>query len=508
VETRALVGGVAALAIKRYPAPFFVRVLKLFSDPPNDGNFIGPLKFDFLDEAESMQHRNSKYSADEGVTGSSSENSDNMTRSEPQRPSAIERQKAATSKFSSLAAGRSMPNGTAYPKTSYFGVASFLILFFIAAAALALLFTDLGRSLPTISGVMQSTAQAVSKDSVPATHVPAAVNSSIGSSISSSRTANPKTVGALQTSANISQTDISADASSTALSIPAAEVSLRNRPELLKQLVQIYRSQLTDDPNNSTARTALDQLQEQSLTELQAIVLEGDEATAIKTLEVFSRLFPEAADNARYKYLVARTDHFARQIKEEPVAKPKPLSFPAGNPSAINALATNASAINSSATGSLRTTSPTTIAPTTAAPEKNISSAIKPSTTGDKEAAANAASTKPEIRALSMTPGTMVGDSFVPGDEGNFFMVEISYRNFSRVSEDANEPMLIARLGIPEDSSVLAEVPVEILGDRGKKSFVIANMMPGNIGGKYRLNFILNGEFLASSRMRVSMPEQ
>jgi hypothetical protein len=367
-------------------------------------------------------------------------------------------------------------------KSSHFGLASFLKLFLIAAVAITLLFAD-GNRLRTVgSAVLRQAEQVVGKDSLSVTPARPAISSSINAAHTS-----PTASGVSQTSANTSQTAQSKNApqisGGDAISIPAADVSLRNRPELLKQLVQIYRSQLIDDPNNSTARTAFNKLQEQSLAELQTIVLEGDEATAIKSLDVISRIFPEIADNARYKYLAVRTDRFARQIKDQPVAKSE--SSPTANPATTHVPEKSASS-----------------------PEKNASPAINASTMGVKEGIENSSPAKPEIRALSMTAGTLVNDRFIPGDEGNFFMVEISYRNFSRVSENQDEALLVARLGIPGDPSVLAEVPVEILGDRGKKSFVIANMMPGNIGGKYRLNFILDGEFIASSTVRVSMPEQ
>jgi hypothetical protein len=421
-----------------------------------------------------MEHPDSKDITDKGVAGASADNSESPTTSTTMRPSAIERQIAATSGLSDPMARRAGLNNTTHRKPNRFGLVSFLLLVLIVAVLLALLFTDRGRPLrKTISSTLPVAGQVVRNDSLPATH--------LSPTISPPQTTNPSPASASQTSANTSTASTNAATFSTpdAISIPVTDVSLRNRPELLEQLVQIYRSKLTGDPNNSTARTALSQLQERSLSELQTIVLEGDDATAVKSLEIVARLFPEVVDNARYKYLVARMDRIHRQVKDEPAAKPEPSPPPS-------------------------TTSP----PATISPEKSVSPSINSLAAGVKKTAENAPSSKPEIRALSITPGTLVDDRFVPSEDGNVFMVEISYRNFDKISEDSSGASLVALLGVPGNATVLAEVPVEILGDRGTKSFVMATLTPGNTGGKYQLNFILNGEFLASRTVRLSMPER
>jgi hypothetical protein len=107
---------------------------------------------------------------------------------------------------------------------------------------------------------------------------------------------------------------------------------------------------------------------------------------------------------------------------------------------------------------------------------------------------------------VTVTPGTMAGGQFVPRDNGNAFLVEISYRNFDKAFDANDEATLITRLGVPGDSEVLAEVSVDISGDRGTKSFVMETLARGSIGGKLQLNFILNDEFLTSRAVRLSVP--
>src|SRR5690606_40227942 len=89
----------------------------------------------------------------------------------------------------------------------------------------------------------------------------------------------------------------------SAISVPIADVSLRNRPELLEQLVQVYRSQLADNPRDSAALAALNRLQERSLSELETIMAAEDQPTSVRSLEVVARLFPELENNPRYEYL-------------------------------------------------------------------------------------------------------------------------------------------------------------------------------------------------------------
>lgn len=289
---------------------------------------------------------------------------------------------------------------------------------------------------------------------------------------------------------------------SPALSIPISDVSLRNRPELLEQLVQIYKTQFAKDPSNATALAALTQLQDQSLSELQIIIAQGDPAATVKAVATIARIFPELADNTRYKYLIARMDYNQRSVKDEPIIKAE-ASVPSANVKPVAA-------------------APAVIAPSPASPvvkSAEVKSVTTPSAQPIKEASSNVAassatkntesavSSKPEIRSVSIVPGALVDDHFVPRDGGNVFMVEINYRNFEKVFEGHPAATLTTLLGTPDDSLVLAEVPIIITADRGTKSFLMETQAAqGYAGGKFELNFMVNDEFLTSRSIRLSRP--
>lgn len=365
-------------------------------------------------------------------------------------PTAIERQIAAVSaqRYRKQAAQN---YNTERHRFNRFGLASLILLFFLIAIGAALVFTDLGDLLPEELNVASPTPEQTSAHD--------------GTSAISPQEVVPKV--------------IPAGATPEAISIPLADVSLQ-RPELLEQLVQVYRSQLADKPTDSAALAALNRLQEQSLSELETIVTRGDDATAVRSVDLVSRLFPELADNTRYKYLSVRTDHMQRKTQTEPT------------------VAAEQSALPPKASPERAVSPPPEI---TAAPRADSSAE-----TIAKKHSKNTPSARPSIRVLSITPGEMIEQRFVPGDGGNIFMVEISYRNFAN-GDDQSEAVLIARLGIPDDARVLAEVPVDVLGDRGTKRFLMDTLLPGNIGEKYRLNFMLNDEFLASGTLRLSAPD-
>jgi len=396
-------------------------------------------------------------------------------------PTAIERQLAADAarayrRQTHIAANRTndrhvLDYNTYRRKASRFDSATFLVLFLLIAAGIAIViawqFTDLGR-VPHKANDTLSHSQIAPAADVPTHSSPAANSLPVSAAPTDTSTDAPK---------NIAETSAGG-----AISIPMADASLRDRPELLEQVVQVYKSQLERDPNDAAARTALNQLQAQSLSELEAIIANADEATAVKSLEIVARLFPELADSVRYKYLVARSDYIHRPQKAESIVKPESTPTVPSTPT------------------------PSTPVTTAIPSQKTVSPAANSSTDVAKKTTESASSSKPEIRTVTVTPGTMAGGQFVPRDNGNAFLVEISYRNFDKAFDANDEATLIARLGVPGDSEVLAEVPVDISGDRGTKSFVMETLARGSIGGKLQLNFILNDEFLTSRAVRLSVP--
>ncbi|HSB95131.1 MAG TPA: hypothetical protein VLC91_01700 [Spongiibacteraceae bacterium] len=386
-------------------------------------------------------------------------------------------------------------------RSRLFGVASFILMVLLVATGLTLLFIDTGLSWEKVVSAAQQMRLTLFSNDIARDH---AIKSNDSLPISRPwPVANPSTANSL--SENAAQVAPKVTEASTptptptpapalsALSIPIADVSLRNRPELLEQVVQIYRSKLAEDPNNTAARAVLNQLQERSLSDLQSIILEADYAVAVTAMGIVSRLFPEAADSVRYKYLVARLDRMQSQDKS--TAKLE------------SAQPTSTSTSTTTAPATLPEPVSKPVAPEKAKPivsEKNNAAAINSAATTAKNTTENISSSKPEIRAVSITRGTVIDDRFVPGDDGNAFMVEISYRNFDKVAKDESEVSLVARLGVPGDPTVLAEAPIEIAGDRGTKSVVMTSLLPGDTGEEYKLNFILNGEFMASRTVHVS----
>jgi hypothetical protein len=423
-------------------------------------------------------------------------NAENPNNPENVRPSAIERQKAAVSRlgYGSEFHGRTTEPPRRFTRDSTvsrrkfrrFGLMHPAVLLLMIVAGIGLVFFAVGRPPQTEVGANgQSTGQVVrSQNSLPVTDAESVESEARSpSSPSSEQPANDVQANAVTSDVKV--------ADSQAISIPAADVSLRSRPELLEQLVQIYRAKLVDDPNNAAAQTGLNQLQERSLSELQTIVLEEGDASAVKALEVVARLFPEAADSARYRYLVARADR-DRQKKEDAPAEPEQMDAP--KPAASSAIDSSKNAVSTSA------------AVPSVSSKKDLSK-INSSSINAEKTPASARSSKPEISSVSITPGTLVNKQFVAGDGGNVFMVEISYRNFDRAFVGEAEATLVTLLGAPDDPMVLAETPVVITADRGTKSFLIeTNAVQGYAGGKFRLNFILNDEFLTSRTVRVSLP--
>ncbi|MET0379231.1 MAG: hypothetical protein ABW049_09605 [Spongiibacteraceae bacterium] len=446
-----------------------------------------------------METPDSKDTADTSVAGVSADNSEsppNSGTSETSsatttaRPSAIERQAAAASGYGNQThqenPERAYGQHEAHARTDRrqpgrWGLVSFLVLFFLVAGGALLVFTDQDRSLqkivdPILATVAQITAApedtSQTNNPSPATNPSPVINSL------PSKTP-PPAVAPLTAAPN--QVAIAAPAE--AIAVPVGDISLRKRPELLEQLVQVYRSKLAEDSTDSAALAALNRLEEQSLSELETIIAEGNNAVAVRSLEIIAQVFPEIADTARYKYLAAQTTHEQREAATEPAAKPEP------------------------ATSSTAATSTPAAAPPMISPPTSVSIPFEPAAKIAANHTDNVALSKPKVRVVSITPGAMMEGRFVPGNDGKVFMVTISYRNFSN-AEDQSETTLVARLGAAGNPTALAEVPVELSGDRGTKSFLMETFTPGNIGEKYRLNFLLNDEFLASSTVRLSIPEQ
>ncbi len=416
-------------------------------------------------------------------------------------PTAIERQAAAALLRSGYgnptyheavarAAGRRESHADRRrPPPSRSGLVSFLLLLLVAAGVALVYTSDFGRPLrkaaseawtaaePTIAQHNSSTAvptpaTSSSVTSPPVTPLPATPSPTIDASPVTapppavapetaivSKAAIPQTVAESPTAAS---KDIPEVATPGAISVAIADVSLQTRPELFEQLAQVYKSKLAGAPNDLEALAALNRLQERGLSELETMVTAGDHSTIGRSLDLISRVFPEVVDTARYKYLAARKGYTPSGAKEK-----------------------SASAV----------------------PVKSASIPSDSSAETANNSTKNVSSTKSKIHVVSITPGAMVENQFSPRYDGNVFKVEISYRNLGS-AQDESETTLVARLGVPGDPMVLAETPIELLGGKGTKSFLMESLRPGNIGERYQLNFLLNDEYFASSAVRLSMPAQ
>lgn len=356
---------------------------------------------------------------------------------------AIERQLAAEA---ARKRGARQPNIHAdNSKPQHVRLTVWLALLLLVATGLVLTLTDSGRSLREATGVAVLAVEQKADVFRPSTDK-ISQNVAAVRNVNAPRSAVPKKTAAVPVSNN--------------MVIPIAAVTLRNRPQLLEQLVEVYRSELADHPGNSIALASLRRLRERSLAELEAIVATGSDPDASRSLEIVSRLFPELAARSQYQSLAARVGRIESHTKKA-----------------------------------------TSIASTKTAP-----SAPGAAKSAAKAAVPNAPTRKPEIRVISMTPGTMVEHRFIPSDDGNVLMTEISYRNFDGSSDDNSGVALVARLGIAGDSQALAEVPVVLYGDRGTKSFPIEPLSPGDGTERYRLNFFLHGELLVSRAVHLSAP--
>ena len=386
-------------------------------------------------------------------------------------------------------------------KTKRFGLGSFLVLLWLVVIGVIVIFTDFDRTLQKMVSDVSIAEKTTANET--------ATSPKTSSSSTASATTNTEMIA--ETNKN-SETTTPAAEKVEALSIPIADVSLRNRPELVEQLVQVYRSQLAANPQDAATRTALDRLQERSLSDIQTLIAEGDITKANKGLDITARVFPELNDNVRYKYLLARTEYMHRQATGESTASAA-LTAPASTnksatPSATKTAPASTAVIAPKVVSTIPASASTTAKPVSTEPIVSSPKSVPSSSIStDKKSSASASSSKPEIRSISIVPGTIVNENFVPSDGGNVFMVELSYSNFDRAFVEHPAATLVTLLGVPEDSMVLAEVPTIITADRGTKSFLMeTNDVHGYAGGKFQLEFLLNGEFLTSRNVRLSKP--
>ena len=364
------------------------------------------------------------------------------------------------------------------------------------------------------------------------------------------------------------------------ITVPISDVGLRAQPELLQQVVAVYRLRLATDPNNSVATAALSRIREHSLAELAAISTTESAPRATDSLRLVVKLFPELAQEPRYRSIAARINTNANTMARSqlpavaeptvatqqltPAAKPAPNVAPQQPTPAVTAAPTIAAQQPKLATTPTPTivaqqpkpattptptvatqqpqpvttptpavaaqqskpaTSPTpTVATATQQSRPATTSALitqlfqpltpapqaaqppTPASNSTTQSPVAVATRKPQVRVMSLTSGIIQKDRFIPTKGGNVFRLNIGYRH--RDNPLVNQPGagLVAQLSESGSSKSLGEVPVEIDSSSGEKSLLIGTFAKGKSDKFYTLNFVIDGYELPSHRVQLTQP--
>lgn len=292
-----------------------------------------------------------------------------------------------------------------------------------------------------------------------------------------------------------------------ALSIPLENISMRDGPELFEQLVGIYRTQVASDPANMAARDALGRLRDKSLAELDAAIVQSDAAGAVTSLETVSRLFPELTQSPRYQSQAAAVNKMQRDTARENPAPAAGTENKVANTNAAPAPAAVAPAAAPATPVPANTDAANTAAanPPAVNPPAVNQRDTPPVASDAEKPREKAVPMKPDVRILAATPGRVEAGRFIPAQGGKTFLLVLNYRNFADRLQQSDAELEI-RLGNTGDRQVLAEATVEVDGDRGTTSIPMETFVQGYAGEAYKLNFFLDGQFLAARTIRLAAP--
>ncbi len=238
------------------------------------------------------------------------------------------------------------------------------------------------------------------------------------------------------------------------LTLPMEYISLRDEPDLFRQLVLFYRAKLAaalEDSSTSdtlVVAAALHQLRARALAELGDAIEAGSLSTAQKLSGEIDRIFPE---------LVVDSEYEAPQTQ---------AAAPTSTTRTTSAAATNAANTEEANT-----------------PVANEPSAPPP---------------RPQIVSLSMVSGVVTNDLFEPRNNGGVLLVNLGYRNFSYSLTGGGPNTLLLRIRAPGNPLMLVEEPVEIFGDRGTKSFQVDTLLKENTIDHYQVDIVLHGRVIES----------
>ncbi|EEF23435.1 conserved hypothetical protein [Ricinus communis] len=219
----------------------------------------------------------------------------------------------------------------------------------------------------------------------------------------------------------------------------------------------------------------LSRIREHSLAELDVMSSKGKAPFVAEAVTLAANLFPELANNSRYRSIAARI-----------------------NAGESNMAQSHRSAITESAT---LTRQP---APAMPHPSQQAVQPLTPASIPATQPSAAVASRKPQVRVISMTPGIIRKDRFVPTVGGNIFRLNIGYRHRDNPLIDQPGSGLVAQLSENGSSKILAEVAVEIDGSSGEKSFLIGTFKKSRMDRFYKLGFIVDGYVLPSHTVLLS----
>lgn len=114
----------------------------------------------------------------------------------------------------------------------------------------------------------------------------------------------------------------------------------------------------------------------------------------------------------------------------------------------------------------------------------------------------------PNIYNISITPGVMREERFQPDRSGRVFMVKFSYQNFYSRADFSLTTLIAAQIRFAGDPLLLAERKITIDGQRGTKYFAIDTLMKNNTMGVYQLDFLLNGQAIATHQIAFNTKNQ
>ena len=305
------------------------------------------------------------------------------------------------------------------------------------------------------------------------------------------------------TTTNIAEPDtavphVTEPAEITTLTVPVDNLTLQYQPDFFTQLVQVYRSQLAVDPFSHTARAALKKLQKRSMDELGAAADAEAFQQAKLLADKMTELFPALPVDPHFMALVARIElaSYHDEVALQADQRENSLSPFVALPAAPDVETVDAQPVDPAPQAIVDTVNVDSPA------EVVVNVPDVSGATNDTRATNNNTvlpNTTPNIQLVSITPGIMVEDRFLPQTGGKVLMVLFNYRYFNLEPGSQGVTTLVAGFRKADDTVLLTEVPIILQGNQGVKSFSIEAIVTDEMESQFQIDFILQGEVLATS---------